>query len=38
MPQAALVGGPDVEAIGGLAHRASPFGIVDGRGDWFNRP
>src|SRR5262249_51108728 len=33
MPQAALVGGPDVEALGGLAHCASPLGVVDSRGD-----
>src|SRR5215472_18741632 len=33
MPQAALVRGPDVEALGGLAHCASSFSVVDGRGD-----
>ena len=26
MPQAALIGGPDVEGLGGLAHRTLPFG------------
>src|SRR5689334_6356354 len=33
MPQAALICGPHVEALGRFAHRTLPLGIGNGRGD-----